>query len=93
MEAGGIPEIRVFLLISGMIWDDNLRILDKIRKNETDFNAKYPLKPLNCKIMQIFWLQCKGSIPEIEEKLVKSGILLRERRRHTEFTEENACLT
>lgn len=32
-------------------------------------------------------------IPEIEEKLVKSGILLRERMAHTEFTEENACLT
>ena len=88
MEAGGIPEIRVFLMISGMIWDDNLRILNKMRKNETDFNAKYPLKPLNCKIMQIFGLKCKGSIPEIKEKLVKSGILLRERRRHTEFTKE-----
>ena len=87
MEAGGIPEIRVFLMISGMIWDDNMRILNKMRKNETDFNAKYPLKPLNCKIMQIFWLQCKGSKPEIEEKLVKSGILLRERMDHTEIKE------
>ena len=51
MEAGGIPEIRVFLMISGMIWDDNMRILNKMRKNETDFNAKYFLKWSECKIM------------------------------------------
>ena len=71
MEAGGIPEIRVFLMISGMIWDDNLGILNKMCKNEADFNAKYPLKPLNCKIMQIFGLKCKGSIPEIKGKTGK----------------------
>ena len=93
MEAGGIPEIRVFLMISGMIWDDNLVILNEMCKKEADFNAKYSLKWSECKIMQIFGLQCKGSIPEIEEKLVKSGILLRERMAHTEFTKENACLT
>ena len=51
MEAGGIPEIRVFLMISGMIWVDNLGILNKMCKNEADFNAKYFLKWSECKIM------------------------------------------
>ena len=58
-------------MISGMIWDDNLVILNEMCKKEADFNAKYSLKWSECKIMQMFELECKGSIPEIKGKTGK----------------------